>query len=128
LVVKPKEKCKLPITAGLLFAGPSLLEVKPRRLFLAERMFPRHNQPYAIHLGELKQLEDDAVEWVQVAAVPQVIIVELRREFWMSSYFKYQASGNLVCFIGNNDFRGLMYDLSWDAWHWLPRRRERECL
>jgi hypothetical protein len=126
--VKPKEKCKLPITAGLSFAGPSLFEVKPWRLFLAEMTFPGHNQPYAIHLWELKQLEDDAVEWVQVAAVPQVIIVELRREFWVSSYFKYQAIGNLVCFIGNNDFHGLVYDLSWDAWHWLPRRRERECL
>lgn len=120
-----REKCKLPITAGLSFASPSLFEVKPGRLFLAERTFPGHNQPYAIHLWELKQLDNDAVEWVQVAAVPQVIIVELRREFWVSSYFKCQAIGNLVCFVGNNDFRGLVYDLSWDAWHWLPRRRER---
>ena len=120
-----KEKCKLPITAGLSFASPSLFEVKPGRLFLAERTFPGHNQPYAIHLWELKQREDEQVEWIQVAAVPQVIILELRREFWVSSYFKCQAIGNLVCFIGYNDFRGLVYDLSWDAWHWLPRRRER---
>lgn len=119
-----KEKCKLPITAGLSFASPSLFEVKPGRLFLAERTFPGHNQPYAIHLWELKQSEG-SVEWIKVAVVPQNIIEELRREFWVSSYFKCQAIGNLVCFVGNNDFRGLVYDLAGDAWHWLPRRLER---
>lgn len=119
-----KEKCKLPITAGLSFASPSLFEVKPGRLFLAERTFPGHNQAYAIHLWELVQSGSN-VEWIQIAAVPPEIIEELRREFWVSSYFKCQAIGNLVCFIGNNDFRGLVYDLSWKAWHWLPRRRER---